>query len=84
MFYSTTLSGTTYEKGLLYALEKTKHKLDKVIVMVYDILISAFIIRIHFSFHQYAVAALQTRSSKHLVLMNMEHSVLAFQLNDLF
>ena len=36
MFYFTTLSGTTYEKGLLYALEKTKHKLDKVIVMVYD------------------------------------------------
>ena len=28
------------------------------------------------------MAALQTRSSKHLVPMNIEHSVLAFQLNE--
>ena len=47
---------------------------------------SAFIIRIHLVFtnmlwqhykHEVPV-------SKHLVLMNIEHSVLAFQLNDLF
>ena len=35
MFYFTTVLGTTYEKELLSALEKTKHKLDKVIVVVY-------------------------------------------------
>ena len=37
MFYSTTVLETTQEKELLYALEKAKHKLDKVIVLVYDL-----------------------------------------------